>query len=121
MATPTPTTDQPWTRPLTALPDGANPYSTVRTVRTGDVDTGKRLRLDGVARYLQDIGTDNLVAVGANDSDPLWIVRRTVVDVLTQFVPVDGCMISIRPSGLPEARSSFLTFRNIAPRRQYIA
>ncbi|MEU5842545.1 acyl-ACP thioesterase domain-containing protein [Rhodococcus sp. NPDC047139] len=81
MATPTPTTDQPWTRPLTALPDGANPYSTVRTVRTGDVDTGKRLRLDGVARYLQDIGTDNLIAVGANDSDPLWIVRRTVVDV----------------------------------------
>src|SRR5688500_9899279 len=32
---------------------------------------------------------------------------QTVVDVLTQFVPVDGCMITIRPAGLPEARSSF--------------
>ena len=27
--------------------------------------------------------------------------------MLTQFVPVDGCMITIRPAGLPEARSSF--------------
>ncbi len=78
---PTSTSDRPWTRPLTALPDGANPYSTARTVRTGDVDTGRRLRLDGIARYLQDIGTDNLAAVGAADTDPLWIVRRTVVDV----------------------------------------
>lgn len=81
MATSTPTTDLPRTLPLTPLPDGADPYSTERTVRTGDVDTGKRLRLDGIARYLQDIGTDNLAAVGAAATDPLWIVRRTVVDV----------------------------------------
>lgn len=82
MAEPTSVTEKPWTQPLSPLPEGATPFSTERTVRTGDVDTDQRLRLDGVARYLQDIGTDNLAAVDAADTDPLWIVRRTVVDVL---------------------------------------
>lgn len=52
-----------------------------RPVRTGDIDAGKQLRLDGIARYLQDIATDNLESSGADDH-PLWIVRRTVVDVI---------------------------------------
>lgn len=81
MATATSTDDTFWARPLAALPDGAAPFHTERTVRTGDVDTAQRLRLDGVARYLQDIGTDNLEAVDAVHTDPMWIVRRTVIDV----------------------------------------
>lgn len=71
-----------WSSPLGELPPEAKPFSTERTVRTGDVDPAQRLRLDGVARYLQDIGIDNLAAVDAMETDPLWIVRRTVVDVL---------------------------------------
>ncbi|MDV2474623.1 4-hydroxybenzoyl-CoA thioesterase [Rhodococcus zopfii] len=70
-----------WTQPLCELPANASPYTTERTVRTGDVDNNQRLRLDGIARYLQDIGTDNLAAVDATRTDPLWIVRRTVIDV----------------------------------------
>lgn len=69
------------TQPLSDLPADASAYTTERTVRTGDVDNNQRLRLDGIARYLQDIGTDNLTAVGATGTDPLWIVRRTVIDV----------------------------------------
>jgi len=69
------------TQPLSDLPADASPYTTERTVRTGDVDNNQRLRLDGIARYLQDIGTDNLAAVDAIGTDPLWIVRRTVIDV----------------------------------------
>jgi acyl-ACP thioesterase len=34
------------------------------------------LRLDGVARYLQDVGTDDWIETGAS-SDIIWIVRRT--------------------------------------------
>jgi len=34
------------------------------------------LRLDGVARYLQDVGTDDWIDTGVS-SDVVWIVRRT--------------------------------------------
>ncbi len=40
------------------------------------------LRLDGVARYLQDIAYDNLEAEDFASADPFWVVRRTVIDVL---------------------------------------
>lgn len=82
MATSTSTADPSQTGPLTPLPDAARPFTAERTVRTGDVDPRGRLRFDGIARYLQDIGTDNLAAVNATESDPLWIVRRTVIDVV---------------------------------------
>lgn len=81
MATSASTVNRDSAGPLSPLPAEAQPFSTERTVRTGDVDTDRRLRLDGVARFLQDIGTDNLEAVDASDTDPLWIVRRTVIDV----------------------------------------
>lgn len=57
-------------------------FSTRRRVRTGDVDPQRRLRLDSVARYLQDIAADNLDATGHARTDPFWIVRRTVIDVI---------------------------------------
>ncbi len=50
--------------------------------RTGDVDQEMRVRLDGLARYLQDIANDNIAVTPFLDSDPFWIVRRTVIDVL---------------------------------------
>ncbi|WP_430333828.1 acyl-[acyl-carrier-protein] thioesterase [Rhodococcus sp. ACT016] len=61
-------------------------FETTRPIRTADVDSAYRLRLDGIARYLQDIGSDNLAAFGFDDTDPLWIVRRTVIDVLRPAV-----------------------------------
>ncbi|WP_242676756.1 acyl-ACP thioesterase domain-containing protein [Rhodococcus sp. ABRD24] len=66
---------------LAAPPADVRCFETSRPIRTGDVDTAYRLRLDGVARYLLDIGTDNLAAFGFDRTDPLWIVRRTVIDV----------------------------------------
>ncbi|MFD3593492.1 acyl-[acyl-carrier-protein] thioesterase [Nocardia sp. NPDC058640] len=50
-------------------------------VRLGDTDGDDRLRLDAVARYLQDIGFDHLDAVADGDTHQAWIVRRTVIDV----------------------------------------
>ncbi|MGB3770948.1 MAG: acyl-ACP thioesterase domain-containing protein [Rhodococcus sp. (in: high G+C Gram-positive bacteria)] len=55
-------------------------------IRAGDVDTANRLRYDSVARYLQDIGSDNLDASGLSDTDPFWIVRRTIIDVVRPSV-----------------------------------
>ncbi|MFD4366005.1 acyl-[acyl-carrier-protein] thioesterase [Rhodococcus sp. NPDC058521] len=73
-------------RPLTERTDGATVFEVSRAVRTGDIDADRRLRLDGVARYLQDIGIDNLEALDVLDSHPLWIVRRTVIDVVRPAV-----------------------------------
>jgi len=41
-----------------------------------DTDEDGLLRLDGVARYLQDVGTDDWIESSAT-SDIIWIVRRT--------------------------------------------
>jgi len=67
---------------LTAPPARGRVYLAQRRVRTNDVDTGRRLRLDGVARYLQDIAFDDLADAGFEQVHPLWVLRRTVVDVL---------------------------------------
>lgn len=69
----------------TPLPDrkvGARFFDADYRVRTGDVDQEMRVRLDGLARYLQDVANDNIDMTDFDGSDPFWIVRRTVIDVL---------------------------------------
>lgn len=51
-----------------------------RRVRLGDATPNGRLRLDAVARFLQDVANDD--SRDAEWSDPhWWVVRRTVIDV----------------------------------------
>jgi acyl-ACP thioesterase len=52
-----------------------------RRVRLADVDATGRLRLDAVARYLQDVASDDVV--DARQADGIWIVRRTQIDVVS--------------------------------------
>ncbi|WP_211220582.1 acyl-[acyl-carrier-protein] thioesterase [Gordonia shandongensis] len=71
--------------PYAALPDrkpGARFFDADYRVRTGDVDQDMRVRLDAVARYLQDAANDNIAVLPFADTDPFWIIRRTVIDVL---------------------------------------
>ncbi|MEO9221375.1 MAG: acyl-ACP thioesterase domain-containing protein [Mycobacteriaceae bacterium] len=67
---------------LAPLPQQGRVFTSFWPVRVGDVDTEGRLRLDGIGRYLQDLGNDDLDDGGARGSHPVWIVRRTVIDVL---------------------------------------
>lgn len=70
---------------VTMLPDrgAAVPYFGAQyRIRAGDVDQELRLRLDSVARYLQDVANDNLGASTFGSSDPFWLVRRTIIDVV---------------------------------------
>jgi acyl-ACP thioesterase len=53
-------------------------FSTERTVRLGDVDRRGQLRLDAVARYLQDVATDDAIDAGL-DNAMGWVVRRTMI------------------------------------------
>ncbi|NBR93083.1 MAG: hypothetical protein EBT46_06365, partial [Actinobacteria bacterium] len=62
------------------FPSSGRVFTTTRKVRLGDVTPRGRLRLDAIARYLQDIATDD--ALDGNFDDPHgWVVRRTDVFV----------------------------------------
>lgn len=62
------------------VPDQGRTYTASRLVRLGDVSPAGRLRLDAVARYLQDIATDDAVDAGLEGA-LAWVVRRTVIRV----------------------------------------
>lgn len=51
-------------------------------LRPGDVDRLGRLRMDSALRHIQDVGQDQLREMGFNDTHPMWIVRRTMVDLI---------------------------------------
>ncbi len=68
--------------PLSDRKDGAQFFEGHYRVRTGDVDQQMRVRLDAVARYLQDVANDNIEATEFHSTDPFWIVRRTIIDVI---------------------------------------
>lgn len=68
--------------PLSEKPSGAEPFTARYRIRTNDVDHTMRVRLDAIARYLQDIAADMLEASAFFDSDPFWILRRTIIDVI---------------------------------------
>lgn len=56
-------------------------FTTRRRCRLGDVTPKGRLRLDAMARYLQDVANDD--SRDAEWSDPhWWVVRRSVIDVI---------------------------------------
>ena len=65
-------------------PDG-RVYRMQRRIRLADTGASGRLRLDAAARYVQDIATDDVAAAGIDDGDHVWIVRRTVMEVLSPF------------------------------------
>ncbi|APE37330.1 hypothetical protein BOX37_29155 [Nocardia mangyaensis] len=73
-------------QPLAPLPQEGTGFATAWPVRAGDVDPYQRLRFDAVARYLQDIAWDELHQTALHRSDPTWIVRRTVIDVIRPVV-----------------------------------
>lgn len=61
-------------------PAAGRRFSTSRKVRLGDVDPKGRVRLDALARYLQDIANDDSVDAG-EDELQTWVVRKVAVEV----------------------------------------
>ncbi|BBX73329.1 acyl-[acyl-carrier-protein] thioesterase [Mycobacterium shinjukuense] len=68
--------------PLAEPPSSGYVYQTGWRLATTDIDEHKRLRLDGVARYVQEVGAEHLADAGLAEVHPHWIVLRTVIDVL---------------------------------------
>ncbi|BBX96701.1 acyl-[acyl-carrier-protein] thioesterase [Mycobacterium lacus] len=75
---------------LVELPGDGYVYQTGWRLATTDIDEHKRLRLDGVARYVQEVGAEHLADANLADVHPHWIVLRTVIDVLEPIeIPSD--------------------------------
>ncbi|WP_245850244.1 acyl-[acyl-carrier-protein] thioesterase [Mycobacterium angelicum] len=68
--------------PLVGVPDSGYVYQTGWRLGTFDIDEHMRLRLDGVARYIQEAGAEHLADAGLAEVHPHWIVLRTVIDVI---------------------------------------
>jgi acyl-ACP thioesterase len=62
------------------LPASGRRFTATRTVRLGDVDPAGELRLDAIARYLQDVASDDAVDA-ALENTLGWLVRRTMIVV----------------------------------------
>jgi acyl-ACP thioesterase len=56
-----------------------------KTVGLSDVDAAGRLRLDVVARFLQDAASEDVIDVGRPPSRHFWVVRRTELEVVEPF------------------------------------
>ncbi len=67
---------------LRAQPSAGYIYRTTWPVPTGDIGSQLQLRLDGVARYIQEVGAENLLDAGEAEEHPHWLVQRTVIDVI---------------------------------------
>ncbi|HEX7166201.1 MAG TPA: acyl-ACP thioesterase domain-containing protein [Acidimicrobiales bacterium] len=62
------------------LPSTGRRFSRSREVRLGDATLRGRLRLDALARYLQDVANDDAREVLGEAANP-WVVRRTELEV----------------------------------------
>jgi acyl-ACP thioesterase len=60
------------------LPERGRRFTRHRRVRLGDVNAANRLRLDAVARYLQDVASDDVDDAGVGGA---WVLRRTALSI----------------------------------------
>ncbi|MFR9753277.1 acyl-[acyl-carrier-protein] thioesterase [Nocardia sp. 004] len=79
--------------PLAPPPQEGIGFASAWPVRAGDVDPYNRLRFDAVARYLQDIAWENAYKTFFHQTDPDWIVRRTVIDVIRPILWPDDIQL----------------------------
>jgi acyl-ACP thioesterase len=60
-------------------PEQGRRFVARRRVRLGDVNRANRLRLDAVARYLQDVASDDVDDIADRRVDGAWVLRRTAL------------------------------------------
>jgi acyl-ACP thioesterase len=68
------------------LPARGRTFSARRRIRLADVDPRGRVRLDAMARLLQDVAIDDVQETGWGTPSHLWFVRRIRIDVLVPFL-----------------------------------
>jgi acyl-ACP thioesterase len=72
--------------PLVQIPTRGRTFAVRRRIRLSDLDVRGRLRLDAVARYLQDAAIDDVQETGWGAPEHLWFIRRIRIDVEVPFL-----------------------------------
>ena len=67
---------------LVPSPETGRTFRVAYTVRLSDTDATGRLRLDAIARYLQDAAIDDVQETGWGAPEHLWVLRSVRIDVL---------------------------------------
>jgi acyl-ACP thioesterase len=67
---------------LAPLPPSGRTFRTSYRIRLSDTDASGRLRLDAVARYLQDAAIDDVEEAGWGAPEHLWVLRSVRIDVV---------------------------------------
>jgi acyl-ACP thioesterase len=79
--------------PSLPIPTVGRSYRGRRNVRLADMDAIGRVRLDAVARFLQDIAIDDVQETGWGTPEHLWFIRRIRLEVRAPFL---GDRVSLR-------------------------
>ncbi len=74
-------------------------FTSHRRISLSDTDATGRLRLDAVARYLQDAASEDWLDAGFDHDSHVWVVRRTELEVREPFLPEDAFTIETWCSG----------------------
>ena len=67
---------------LVPFPGRGRRYVGARRVHLGDVDGTAELRLEALARFLQDVATDDADDAGLSERGGVWVVRSTDVEIV---------------------------------------
>ena len=71
---------------LVPKPPSGRTFRVGYRVRLSDADATGRLRLDAVARYLQDAAIDDVAETNWGAPEHLWVLRTVRIDVLKPFL-----------------------------------
>lgn len=74
-------------------------YRAERRIRLSDMDANGRLRLDAVARYLQDVASDDVADAGWSADEHIWVVRRAELEIVTPFAGDEAVELATWCSG----------------------
>ena len=75
-------------------------YSAQRRVRLSDMDAAGRVRLDAVARFLQDAAIDDVEETGWGIPEHVWVIRKIRVDVIAPLLRDRAVEIATWGSGV---------------------
>jgi len=84
---------------LVPPPSSGRIFRTRARIRLSDMDAGGRLRLDAIARYLQDAATDDVEETGWGAPEHLWVLRSIRIDALAPCLDDDRVEIATWGSG----------------------
>jgi len=68
------------------VPTTGRTFSSTCRVRLADIDRHGRVRLDALARFLQDVAIEDVQETGWGMPEHLWFLRRIRIDVVEPFL-----------------------------------